>query len=220
METEDIIAEVQSVIQDGEWTDANVLSIINRGLVTIAAGVLLPDRYQVTPPLPDLYAVDTVDTVVGSGICDLPMDYQREVVQVLNENYESIIIVPSFRRFLQDHPQQNVGSVYVCAAHGKRLLYRDIPETAETLTIHYYARPTDLAAADEPDSLPESLQLPLLQSYACQYIFNQIEDGIEGQKINTQYWKEAYIRALMDLEIELGFDAEPDYYENAWKRID
>lgn len=221
MDAQTIITEVQSVIVDNAWTDPGILGIINRGLTTIASGVLIPGKHQVTPPLPDLYTVDTIDTVEGAGICDLPADYQRSVVQVLNSQYEEIPIYPSFRRFLQDYPDQNGGSVRVCAVHGKRLLYREIPSTAETLTVHYYSEPDALTTGDdEPDCLPEHLQLPLLQSFTCAYIFNQIEDGIEGQKINTKYWQDAYQQALLDLEIAIGMDGEPQFYENAWHRID
>lgn len=222
MKVSDIITEVQSVIVDTTaWPDPVTLGIINRGLTTIASGVLIPGKHQITPPLPDLYTTGTVNTVPATGVCTLPSDYQRNVVQVLNSLYEEIPIYASFRKFLQDYPTQDAGSVRVCAVHGKSLLYREIPAAAEPLTIHYYKKPTVLVAdTAEPDCLPEHLQLPLLQSFTCAYIFNQIEDGIEGQKINTAYWKKEYGQALLDLEIALGMDGDPQYFANEWHRID
>lgn len=221
MTLEELIAEVQTVIQDSAFTDSMITSTLNRGMQTITKGVILPGRYQVTPPLPDLYTIDTIDTNLGSGVCDLPTDFNRNLIQVLNADKKSIEIYSSFLKFINDNPEQNDGAVRIVTQHGNRLLYRDIPSVAETLTVHYYASPTELVVStDKPDVIPEALQKPLLVGFACADIFNVIEDGIEGQKINTAFWNNEYQQGLIQLEIEIGFDAEPDYYEDFTVRID
>jgi len=221
MTLDELIEAVQEVIQDSVFTEAKITTMLNRGLKVVAKGVLLPDKYQLTPPLPDLYSVDTVDTALNVGVCDLPLDYQRDLVQVVNESYDDIPIVPSFRKFLKQNPKQDAGSVRICSPHGKTLLYRDIPSTAETLTVHYYQTPTLMEDGDdEPTGIPEHLQYQILVGFACSYIFNLIEDGMEGQKLNTMEWRKQYYQGLAELEIELGFDALADQYEDLTERID
>ena len=220
MTLEELIDEVQNVIQDAVWTDAMITTLLNRGQLIVASGIILPGKYQLTPPLPALYTTGTVDTTLLSGVCSLPDDYNRSVVQILNADYETIKLYPSFRQFLTRNPEQEAGDVRACAIHGNRLLYRDIPATAETLTVHYYQNPTELEDDDdEPDCIPEILQKPLLVGYACSQIFNQIEDGIEGQKINTAFWNNEFQQGLINLGIYIGHDDEPDYYEDLIERV-
>ena len=214
MTREELVYAVQEALQDDAWTADHIASVLNRGYRAVAKGILLPDKYQLTPPLPELYTVDTIDTAAGSGICDLPSDFNRNVVQVLNANAEDIHIEPSFVRFLSLHPGQDPGSVRTCAVKGKKLLYRDIPSTAETLTVHYYQTPTLMTDEDdEPTGIPEHLQYPILVGYACAHFFNLIEDGVDGAKVNTGFWKNEHMQGLVDMEIVIGFDALPDYFE-------
>lgn len=223
MKLSEIITEIQAVIQDDFWTTAKVAPVVNRGLNVVASGIILPDRYQLTPPLPDLYTTGTIETVVGSGVCPLPEDFNRDLIQVVNSGGEGISIVPSFKKFLAAHPDKPTGSVWTCSRHGKKLLYRDLPAEAETLDVHYYCNPPTLACNedddDEPTCIPDNLHYPLLVGYGCSQIFNLIEDGIEGKKVNTAMWNQVFIQGLLDLEIHIGFDAEPDYYDDLLERI-
>lgn len=211
----ELIADVQSVVQDRSWTETAIKSLLNRALLVVASGVILPGKYQLSPPLPDLYATDTITTELSSGICDLPLAFNRDLVQVINSNSEEIPIVPSFIKFLKSNPEQNSGSVRTVARQGARLLYRDIPSTTETLTVHFYEAPTAMIAdGSEPDCIPVQLHRPLLVGYACAQIFNGIEDGIEGQKVNTAFWNNEFQQGLVDLEIVVGIDGSADYYDN------
>jgi len=217
----EIVDEVQSIVQDSAWTEAMIKTLINRGQTIVASGVILPGKYQLSPPLPSLYTTAKISTVVDSGVCSLPSDFNRDLLQCVNEYDENIEIWPSFRKFLQKNPEKNAGSVRICARNGLNLLYRDIPSEAETLTVHYYKSPTAMTLdADEPSDIPEELHKPLLAGYAAAQIFNQIEDGIEGQKINTAFWNNEFLQGLVQLEIMIGFDAEPDYHEDLLERID
>jgi len=73
--------------------------------------------------------------------------------------------------------------------------------------------------ADVPDVVPVQLHQPLLVGWVCAHIFNQIEDGIEGQKVNTAMWNSQFQQGLVDLDIVVGFDAEPDYMVDLSERI-
>lgn len=222
MRLSELISKVQSVVQDGAWTDVQITTLLNQGYLRVASGQMIAGKYQLTPPLPFLYTVSTVNTNLNSGVVELPDDFNRELVLVVNADDEKIKIINSFIEFTQNYGRAlNAGKVFVCSRHGKNLLYRDIPETAETLTVHYYVVPELMSSSSsEPEAIPESLQESLLVSFACKEIFAQIEDGIEGQKINTAYWLNQWNQALYELEIVVGVDGSADHYQDCSYRID
>jgi hypothetical protein len=45
---------------------------------------------------------------------------------------------------------------------------------------------------------------PLLVHYACREIFSEIEDGMEGEKVNTDYHHTVFVAALSELDSYLG----------------
>jgi hypothetical protein len=214
MQLSKIVSEIQDVIQDSAYSSNAITALINEANQAIALGVMIPGRYERTPPLPDLYTTGTVTTET-TGIVTLPSDYQRSLVMVVDSNDVKIPIKASAREFLKDHPETGAGDVYVCAQMGKRLLYRDIPSAAATLTVHYYAAPDDLSDDDdEPTWVPEHLHRKLYVSYACKEIFNKIEDGVEGRKINTEYYTSDFASGLIALEEAIGVDKDPDFYDS------
>lgn len=214
MNLRELTTFIESVIQDSSY-DSLIPTIINEAVLKIASGDKLPGKHELSPPLPDLYTVDTIDTTLLSGVADLPTNFNRDVIQVLNSDSEEIPIDPSVRKFLHRYPDQGGGSVFKCAVQGKRLLYRDIPTAAETLTIHYYKKPDTLAAStNEPDCIPVHLHRKLIVGYVCKEIFNEIEDGIEDPKTNTRHYETIYQTGLMELELAIDADDDPDYIDD------
>jgi hypothetical protein len=183
--------------------------VINRGIQTVCAGVLLPGKYEISPPLPDLYAVDEIDTTPGEGVVSLPDDFGRNLVMVVNDLGEEIRIEKSFLKFLKKNTSQETGSIRICSVQGKRLLYRDVPSAAETLELHYYAKPDALEdEEDTPDYIPEGLHHDLLVGFACKEIFKLLEDGISGPTINTDKWTGVYHAGVHELGLFIGEDGE------------
>lgn len=214
MQLTEIITEIQDVIKDSAYTDTIVKNLVNEANQAIALGVMIPGRYERTPPLPDLYTTGTVTTET-TGIVTLPSGYQRNLVMVVDSNDNTIPIESSARKFLQKHPEVTAGEVYRCALMGKRLIYRDVPAAAATLTVHYYEAPDDLTDDDdEPTWVPEHLHRKLYAGYVCKEIFNKIEDGVEGRKINTEYYTSEFASGLIALEEAIGVDKDPDHYDN------
>lgn len=211
----ELISEVQDAIQDPSYTDEKVGTILNRGLLAVASGIVLPGKYALSPPLPSLYTESTVETVIDSGVCDLPDDYGRNLVQVTNDQGEPIQIISSFLKFLKDNPERPEGCVQRCAVNGKKLLYRNIPSTEETLGVCYYAKPTIMEdEEDEPDCIPDGLHYSLLVGYACKEIFNLLEDDISGPKNNTMVWEKRFQQGVHDLGVFIGEDSNPDYIQD------
>ena len=220
MTFQELINEVTNIVQDTAWSEAAIKSKLNQALIVVATGVMLPGKYQLSPPLPDLYTSTDIDTVAGVATCNLTSDFNRDVIQVVNSNGDKIPIEVSFRKFLSDYPEQQTGSVFKAAVIGNKLVYRDVPATAETLTVHYYKTPTALVNySDAPSCLPALLHRPLLVGYVCKEIFSQIEDGIEGQKTNTGYWTQEFQQGLLDLDVLIPHDGDPMYVTDLEDRL-
>jgi hypothetical protein len=125
------------------------------------------------------------------------------------------------KRFLQDYYEQSAGSVYVCCVNGKRLLYRDIPAAAETLTVHYYKAPDVLVDDDDiPVDIPEHLRRKLIVSHVLMGIYSEIELHVNGRRINTEYYENRFNEGLTELIEMFPQDKVPEYYEDANDYID
>jgi hypothetical protein len=61
----------------------------------------------------------------------------------------------------------------------------------------------------QPDGIPEFLHEDLLINYGAWKIFDQIEDGIDGQKVNTNYYKSLFMKAMIDLNATCDDYREP-----------
>lgn len=220
MTFEELTNEVMGIIQDSAWSEAIIKSKLNQALTVVATGIMLPGKHQLSPPLPDLYSSTDIDTVAGVATCNLSSDFNRDVIHVVNANGDEIPLEKSFRKFLDDYPGHTSGSVFRASVYGRNLHYRNVPETAETMTVHYYKAPTTMTMDDDtPNCLPVALHRPLLVGFACKDIWSLIEDGIEGQKINTEYWTREFQQGLLDLETLIPHDGEPIYVTDLGDRL-
>ena len=212
MKLSELVTEITDVVQDPTFTETIIKALINDAVLKIATGDMISGKYELTPPLPDLYQTDDVVTDT-SGSVSLPVDFNRNVVMVVNSNNDEIPIENSFSKFRRKYVKEAAGSVFRCAVNGSTLYYRDIPSAAETLTVHYYRNPETLVTdGSTPSEIPAVLHRKLIVGYVCKELFNKIEDGLENSKINTKYYTQEYMRGLIDLGILIGDNKEPDYY--------
>jgi len=196
----ELIDEVSGIIQDTSYTDAVIGAYLNKGYVDVAGKVFLPE----------LVTIGTVATTVSQYYSSLPAAFHRNLhfcYSTTNNRHIKIYrnMALLFREFSKIDAAGNVVGV---AAEGNYLYYQRIPSSAETLQVHYYALPTAMSAdGDYPSSLPDHLADDLLINFACRSIYQQIEDGIEGQKVNTMFHDQQYKEALADLVSLIGPDA-------------
>ena len=158
-------------------------------------------------------------TITGPSVSyvPLPSDYHKNLFRCYSvtnnrqiEIYESVALL--LRRFSLVNRS---GVVVGVAVRGSNLYYQRIPSSPETLRIHYYKMPTLLTDGNsKPDCLPEHLVRPLLVNYACREIFSEIEQGLEGQKVNTLFHHNLLREAMADLEDFIGPEGkEPEEIE-------
>lgn len=212
---------IQEIIQDSAYTSANIASRINDAVNAIAAGIRMPNG-EISPPLPDLFTINTVTTSTTLPYVSLPVNYQRNVVHIYDSS-GNVFAPPrggnyySFNLFLKGVSNFNLteaGSIYRVCVKGSKLYYQGIPTAATTLGLHYYRKATTMVnGTDEPDGIPEHLQLRLIKHYVCKEIFGEaIEDGQDNTGIGVKYHTGKFYEAMTDLVDFIGIDAAPRFY--------
>jgi hypothetical protein len=216
-----LVAEIRGVIQDDAYDETDIIDKINQAVTSIAGGILMPDK-SISPPLPDLIDYATVTTSLTLAYVSLPPDYQRKVFLICDSSGNKIS-PPSggdyyaynlFLKSLSDLRMTEAGSVYLVSVKGTRLYYQGIPTAAETIGLHFYRKPTNMALnTDTPDGIPPHLQLRLIKHKVCADIFGEaIEDGQDNVGISTKYHTGKFMEAMLELVEFIGLDAEPQYY--------
>lgn len=200
-----------SVIDDPGYA-TTLGDAINAAVMSISGGIRMPDR-SLTPPLPDLYAIDWVDTDPEDPFVDLPEDYQREVVLVFSETQQrEVYLAKSHIQFIRRYPSlSQVGSVEAVSVKGSKLYYQGIPADTQPLVIHYYRKPVAMELDEDlPDGIPEHLHQIIVHLVAWR-IFDEIEDGIDGHKANTMYHQRRFYELMDDLSAFSGIDGRPAF---------
>lgn len=172
----------------------------------ISSDTLVDGSYTDIDTLEKTTSTDTVYVETLSYV-NTPTNFHRELSFASASNGAEIDIANSFISFVESSPLLNKsGTVYEIIEQGNKIYYQNIPSTSETLTIHYYRKPTEMSLdTDEPDGIPKHLQKELLINHACWKIFELIEDGIEGPGVNTQRYMELFYRALKVLELTIPY---------------
>ena len=193
----ELIVEVTRIIQDSSYSDAVQLTFLNQAMQDIAGDPRIL--------LPDLESQANVTTSTTLSYVALPTTFQKNLFDCYNtgRNYHHKIygsLEDLQRRFTNLDSNGNIRGV---AIRGSNLHYQRIPSTAETLQLHFYRLPVDMAAVGAtPDGLPAHLAKPLLVHHACAGIFGEIEQDMKGGKVNALYHEGEFNKALAKL---IGF---------------
>ncbi len=205
---EELIARATLLVDDTVLTDS-LGDFINQGVSEIAGGMQSSLLDVVTPPLPDLFSIAAVTTDVSLAYVDMPATFHRNLQLAVSASGIEIDIAHSFIAFTETYPALNrTGNISEVIEQGGKLYYQGIPITAEEVTLHFYRAPIAMVEDDdEPDGIPEYLQMSLLVNFAAWKIYSFIEDGIEGETPNTIKFKSFFFEALKTLELSIPYDS-------------
>jgi hypothetical protein len=181
----EMTTEVSNLIQDDSYSNTIIKNYINNTIKYIADIVNLPG----------LKGIDSVDTVVSqnyANLTGLASGFSGRLVSCLSD---SIIIYSTLEDLMANYAPDidEAGNVEGIALEGNILWYQKIPAAAESLVFIYYQNPETLISDDDtpPADIPESVHRKLFVYGAAHFIYNEIEDGIDGEKVNTtaQFWQ-------------------------------
>jgi len=209
---------VRKIVQDNKYNESISL-LLNQAQLEIAGGMKSTFGDFLTPPLPDLFTSDTVDTLTTTYKVTLPADFHRELFLVSNSSGVEVDIANSKSDFFSTNPLLNTpGNVYEVLDYGGYLYYKNLPASAETLTLYYYRIPVDMSAdTDTPDGIPVHLQKGLLANYAIWKIGELInkeniihetnrEIILSASNRMLELHKELFFNALKGLELFISYD--------------
>jgi len=174
----EIITEIEIAIQDtsAELNDP-IVGYINEALAAISEEASIPE----------LKTLGTVDTVVDQAWANMPTGFNGKLLFVTNDKGRIPVNQAGLEGLLDRDPSlAEVGEVEEVALDGGLLWYRKIPEEVTSLTVVYQKWPDTITADDDvPVYLPPHLQRRLLLHMTAMIIFDKIEDGMDGDKVNT-----------------------------------
>ena len=152
--------------------------------------------------LPSLKALYTSETVLGQAYLGLPDNNAERLLFVSAVGSGTqISINNTLEDLLGDYPTlTEEGDVEAVALEGSTLWYHKIPSLATPLLVLYYKRPAVLVLdTDIPSEIPEHLHRNTIIAHAGMVLYNLIEDGIEGEKVNTAVQMNFRDRGVVEL---------------------
>lgn len=195
---EELIVEVTRIIQDTSYTGTIQAGFLNQAQKEVAGD---PRVF-----LPDLETEKDVSTSTSVAYVSLPDTYQKNLTDCYNSSRHRHIKIYGSLEILQkrfSHLDQ-AGYISGVAIRGANLHYHRIPSTSETLALHFYRLPVDMDDDNDSDGIPAHLVRPLLVNHVCAGIFSEIEQDLQGKKINTIYHEAQFEKNMVKLIAFIG----------------
>ena len=134
-----LVTDVTRIIQDSSYDSTEQLTFLNQAMQEVAGHPLVL--------LPGLETEAEVTTDTTYPYTSLPSNYQKNLFYVYNATkYWEVAIRASLGDMLRRyHKLDQSGTITSLAVRGNVLHYQRIPSSEETLEIHYYRKPYDMA---------------------------------------------------------------------------
>jgi hypothetical protein len=153
-----------------------------------------------------LRKMNVVQTDTTAPYLVMPSDFSGRLVYVGDSNGKLTVLKGGLTELLYNYPGlDETGDIALLAVENKLLYYQPTPSEVKNLTVLYYASPKKLASInDVPDWLPEYLHRGLVVNKAVEMRFRRIEEGIEGEMVNTVKYRGYYEDAKTMLQVWLS----------------
>lgn len=207
MNLEDIRNEVISVVSDSSFSTEYITAIVNETLQKVCGRVIIPGLKMLT----------TATLDIGVSSVSLSSDFGGRVVRVLNSSGEVVEVLTSLELMMDRFgAMEEVGELEAVCQEGNVLWFAERVSAPETVTILYLKRPGELVAgSDIPSELPDFLHRDLLVYGTAVVLFNQIEDGLDGAKTNTQVYMGLFEQGISRLCDWIGRNKR-HYISSVW----
>lgn len=198
----EVVIRVLRKIQEDAITAADVVTALNICNVDIASRILITD----------LAAVSEVTFIADQNTIALPDDYHRNLSHGYNKTTSSSVMVRDSRRLIDKNINilDMTGNVLIIAPDNRNLYYQKVPPSNQEGYIYYHRLPDDLTISGNfPDYIQHNFVHSLYFHYASYYLYdNYLEDGKEGEKVNTLYHEDKYEEGIDNLIKFIGPDPD------------
>jgi hypothetical protein len=150
--------------------------------------------------LPALKSIISIDSIPLQPYTNIPSDYDCRI------KYASVNSQPvSYNNTLDDllNLESDLSltvDITAIALEGTVLWYTRIPSSVTPITLLLYKNPDTLVDdTDSPDEIPFHLHRKTIIPYVAEHLFDMLEQGDEGNKVNTQVQKLKYSEGLQKL---------------------
>lgn len=181
MTLEEMRNEVVNLVQDPSFDNEAIDRYINEAFALAASELNLPD----------LKRPDVITTVVGQSYANLAAltgGFNGRISKVLASNVEVYGSLEELMTATLENGKQfgTSGSVERMALEGKTVWYDPIPDNPVTIPVVLYGSPPALSAdSDEVIGFPMESHRLIGVHGAAMIMYDFIEDGVEGEKVNT-----------------------------------
>jgi hypothetical protein len=188
MNLSELVDEVELVLHDTSFTDS-IPDWINSAIAQAIDDANVPG----------FKSIITVDTVLLTAYASLPATCSGRILYA-GDGQDEIPVV-ALDELMECYPDfTEAGDVETIAIEGSLLYYQKIPSEVQTLTLLHRRKPAVLALdTDIPEGIPEHLHRAVIVPKAAINGFDMIEDGIEGEKVNTVAQTILYNKGLFSL---------------------
>jgi len=182
----ELVNETMVMVQDSSKYD-DIRSYVNIALQELTAVVALPE----------FKAAASVDTLVDTpyvALQVLPDRYVGGILKLYGENVKGVKVYASLDDMIDSEDISDIttvgDSIVAVAVEGSNIWYYPMPEIPVTLSVLYYTTHQRLCADDEAVTLfPDYIQRQAICSAAAAMCFEKIEDGLDGEKVNTAAYR-------------------------------
>jgi len=182
----ELVNETMAMVQDSSKYD-DIRSYVNMALQELTAVVALPE----------FKAAASVDTLVDTpyvALQVLPDRYVGGILKLYGESVKGVKIYATLDDMIDSEDISDITTVGTAieavAVEGSNIWYYPMPEVPVTLSVLYYTTHPRLYADDEAVTLfPDYIQRQAVCSSAAAMCFEKIEDGLDGEKINTAAYR-------------------------------
>jgi len=162
--------------------------------------------------LPDLQAREVVTISAGEESVNMPATFARELYRVYNETSLKEVNIRSNVNVLEEmyDPTQSAGMVKDVAEYNGILWVKPKADLEQDLNLFFYRKPVPLDEDDlddvdkHLDGIPNHL-CQVVVDYCLMRLFTLIEDGIEGNKVNSLHYAGLYTAGLAKVEAYCKF---------------
>ncbi|MCE5199073.1 hypothetical protein LLG39_08860 [bacterium] len=200
-----LIGRVQDLVKDGSFGPSFIVEKLNDGLAEVTI---------MTNP-PDLMVSDAeLSLSAGDKFVSMPEDFFGPRILRLYNQTDDIDCAISYRMVDFVHISRAVRGTSVLAGclKGSKVHVAGIPVADTTLLVSYIRQPDIFASENDDGSLitflPFRLGEQAIVTYAAWQIFDVIEDGIDGRKVNTEKAHAKFLDAVAKIMNHFGIEAK------------